>query len=68
MNTTGNIYRNDNAESYPEIPSLMLIDQLKNVEPDSMDRMEYLTELMQKKNYVAHSLNSALELMNSEED
>ena len=46
----------------------MLIDQLKNVEPDSMDRMEYLTELMQKKNYVAHSLNSALELMNSEED
>lgn len=68
LNTTGNIYRNDNAENYPEIPSLMLIDQLKNVEPDSMDRMEYLTELMQKKNYVAYSLNSALELMNSEED
>lgn len=61
--TTGNLYHNDDALSYPEVPSLMKIDELLQTEEKSNRAYELTIEIEEKINYVNDSLNRALELL-----
>lgn len=63
--TTGNLYHNDDALSYPEVPSLMKIDELLKTEEHSDRSYELTIEIEEKINYVNDSLNQALELLES---
>lgn len=60
--TTGNIFHNDDALKYPEVPALMKIDDLLKTEEGSSQSYEIKTELMEKVNYVNDSLYRAIKL------
>ena len=63
--TTGNIYKNDSCAYLPPIPSLCLIDELAGTIARSDLEKEILVELVQKRNYVRHSLTHANALVTS---
>ena len=54
--TTGNIYKNDSCAYLPPVPSLCLIDEMVSAIAGSDLEKEILVELVQKRNYVRHSL------------
>jgi len=61
--TTGNIYKNDPALSYPKIPALALIDELILTEEDSVQAYEITLTLQRGKNFVLHYLYQAVQLL-----
>lgn len=63
LHTTGDIYKNDSAENYPLIPSLMQLEKLVQTEPESGEAMKLKVEITRKRNYVADSLNRAIRLL-----
>lgn len=58
--TTGDIYRNDDVASYPEIPSLMAIQDLVQTASGSMEEHMLVTELRRKRNYIVDTLKRAI--------
>ena len=58
--TTGDIYRNDDAVSYPELPSLMAVQDLAHTAPGSMEEHMLITELRRKRNYIIDTLKRAI--------
>lgn len=62
--TTGNIYQNDPALSYPKVPALALIDDLILTENGTEQSTQIILTLQRKKNYVLHSLDQAVRLLN----
>ena len=63
LHTTGDIYKNDSAEIYPAMPSLMLLEKLRQIEPECEEAMKLKIEITRKRNYVADSLNRAIRLL-----
>lgn len=61
--TTGCIYENDPALSYPKLPSLHLIDDLLRTQPGSSRANEIAVVLQRKKNFVLHHLDQAVRLL-----
>jgi len=61
--TTGNIYMNDSGIPLPPMPSFKLIEMMANSNEGSSEEKEITVALIQKRNYVVHSLNIAIELI-----
>lgn len=61
--TTGRLYENDPALSYPPVPSLSVIDKLLSLPPQSGEFKEWMIVFMRKKNYVKDSLIRAREIL-----